>query len=286
MKRAALVCTPESVFTSAVAAAVFAAGVRSLVVCHPDNVILEGTPTAPQGVLWRVCLHCGIEYLPRPQAEVAIADYESQIARDAGEGERVEARQLIEFERANPSIVIGRHDSADPELKFATVEDLFGVIVGAAKTTGEVDDLITKFLQAARARFEAMLTPPQSAPLSILYVEDDKSISGIMRITLEEAGWAVDLCESGAVARDKLLGATRYDVLLLDYELPGMSGLDLARLARSLVHRREAAIIMLSGSSVEREARDAGVDVFLAKPDGAEQVVASIQHLRSFANHA
>jgi CheY-like chemotaxis protein len=70
-----------------------------------------------------------------------------------------------------------------------------------------------------------------------------------------------------------------YDALIFDNELPGIDGLELVRRTRLLPHRRQTPIVMLSASDIEREARMAGVDAFLRKPEDANVVAQTIAQL-------
>jgi CheY-like chemotaxis protein len=70
-----------------------------------------------------------------------------------------------------------------------------------------------------------------------------------------------------------------YDLVLVDNELPGLSGLELVQRARRMTHRRRTPIVMLSGTDCETEAWRAGVDAFLRKPDDIDQVASTIARL-------
>ncbi|MCA1593872.1 MAG: response regulator [Acidobacteria bacterium] len=100
----------------------------------------------------------------------------------------------------------------------------------------------------------------------ILYVEDSLMVAEAVRDALESEGWGVKFCAEGADALREIESATHYDILLLDNELPDVSGLELARRARENSRCRRTPIVMLSGSDCEAEAQRAGVDVFLRKP--------------------
>jgi len=115
-----------------------------------------------------------------------------------------------------------------------------------------------------------------NSQVSILYVEDNASVSDIVKEMLVGENWRVDLCATGNTAVKKLGGKNRYDLLLFDNELPNLSGLELARRARKMPHRRRTPIIIISGSDCETEAWSAGVDAFLRKPDDIEQVPSTI----------
>jgi CheY-like chemotaxis protein len=89
----------------------------------------------------------------------------------------------------------------------------------------------------------------------------------------------VDSCINGTTALKLLKGNTDYDVIIVDNDLPGLNGLELARRTRSIAHRRGTPIIMLSGSDCEREAWRAGVDAFLRKPEAVDKISSTIARL-------
>ena len=119
----------------------------------------------------------------------------------------------------------------------------------------------------------------RARPALILLVEDSQSVAVAVRDTLEEEGWAVRHCSDGAQARREIASETPYDLLLLDNELPGASGLELARRARSTSRRRHTPIIMFSAGDCEAEARAAGVDAFLRKPRDIGLLVGTVARL-------
>jgi CheY-like chemotaxis protein len=116
-------------------------------------------------------------------------------------------------------------------------------------------------------------------PLTILYVEDNRLVSGAVRHVLESEGWRVEACADGHSAMNRLAGGIAYDLLIFDNDLPGASGLELTRYARSLPHYRKTPIIMVSASDCSAEARGAGVNLFLSKPDDIHSLVESVRRL-------
>jgi DNA-binding response OmpR family regulator len=115
--------------------------------------------------------------------------------------------------------------------------------------------------------------------LTILHVEDSRLVANAVRDTLEAEGWRVELCMDGNAALNELAGEVIYDLLLLDNGLPHVSGLELARYARGLRRYRRTPIIMLSASDCAAEAKRAGVDLFLKKPEGIWMLVESVKRL-------
>jgi CheY-like chemotaxis protein len=115
--------------------------------------------------------------------------------------------------------------------------------------------------------------------VTILHVEDDRLVANAVRGTLRREGWDVEMCEDGTTALQRLSSETHYDVLLFDNELPDFSGIVLIYEARRLPHRQQTPIIMLSASNVEREARRAGANVFLRKPEDVTALAETIARL-------
>lgn len=113
----------------------------------------------------------------------------------------------------------------------------------------------------------------------MLHVEDNKAVARLIQETLGDEGHRVDSCTNGAVALEVLKGKTRYDAIIVDNDLPGLSGLELVLRVRSMSHRRNTPIIMLSGDNCEREAWRAGVSDFLRKPGGVGEVSSTITRL-------
>lgn len=73
--------------------------------------------------------------------------------------------------------------------------------------------------------------------IRILHVEDDKTVAGIVKEMFENQGWQVDSCADGNAALEKISGEEDYDLLLVDYDLPGANGLGTINHARELDHR-------------------------------------------------
>ncbi|MFL6230721.1 MAG: response regulator [Pyrinomonadaceae bacterium] len=115
--------------------------------------------------------------------------------------------------------------------------------------------------------------------LTILYVEDNRLVSGAVKDTLEAEGWRVTLMEDGLAGRREVESTTHYDVILLDQELPHVEGCLLVEHARALPHRRHTPIIIMSAGDCGTAARAAGADAFLQKPEGIHQLVTTITRL-------
>jgi CheY-like chemotaxis protein len=121
---------------------------------------------------------------------------------------------------------------------------------------------------------DANLRP--TPPFSILHVEDNQTVASMVKDTLESEGWEIETCVDGSIALEKIESDAHYDLLLLDSDLPGVNGLELLRCARSMAHRRQTPIVLLSAQTIEREALDAGANAVLHKPEGVGSLTATI----------
>ncbi|HWS89728.1 MAG TPA: response regulator [Pyrinomonadaceae bacterium] len=121
---------------------------------------------------------------------------------------------------------------------------------------------------AGRAESASAAEGRTARRFSILYAEQAPLVADAVRETLEAEGWRVEVCARGDEALRRLQGEARFDLLILDFRLPGLDGLELVRRARELPRGVRTPIIMFTDSEVERDARRAGVDAYLRKPRG------------------
>src|SRR5262249_55926452 len=103
---------------------------------------------------------------------------------------------------------------------------------------------------------------------SILVVEDEPAIQELLRVNLEDAGYQVRSVTDAEGARSELR-ATLPDLVLLDWMLPGQSGLALARSLRGDARTRDVPIIMVTARAEEADrvaGLEAWVDDYVTKP--------------------
>ena len=114
---------------------------------------------------------------------------------------------------------------------------------------------------------------------SILVVEDESAIAELVSINLRHAGFDVTIAATADQAH-AAVDAVLPDLVLLDWMLPGQSGLALAKQWRSSARTRDLPIIMLTarGDEADRVAGlDAGADDYLAKPFSTKELLARIR---------
>lgn len=114
---------------------------------------------------------------------------------------------------------------------------------------------------------------------TILVVEDEPTIQSLIEVNLRRAGHTVLLAADAETARQLVRDALP-DLVLLDWMLPGMSGVDFARLLRSEARTRLLPIIMLTARAGERdkiEGLELGADDYVTKPFSPRELVARIK---------
>lgn len=113
--------------------------------------------------------------------------------------------------------------------------------------------------------------------MKILVIEDEPGISGFLKQGLEEESFAVDVADNGKDGLElALIG--EYDLLLVDWMLPGISGIELTRNYRKLFP--QTPIIFLTAKDTPEEAVFAlqqGANDFIRKPFNFEELLARIR---------
>ena len=115
--------------------------------------------------------------------------------------------------------------------------------------------------------------------MRILVVEDERALCETIVRSLRRLAYSVDPCYDGDTAID-LLGSERYDLVLLDLNLPGADGMTVLRTLRQT--DRETKVLILSARSEvadKVEGLDAGANDYLAKPFHLEELEARIRSL-------
>ncbi|MFN4141863.1 phosphate regulon transcriptional regulator PhoB [Aestuariivirga sp.] len=114
---------------------------------------------------------------------------------------------------------------------------------------------------------------------SILVVEDEEPIQILLAYNLEAEGYRVRQTADGEEVM-RLLAEERPDLILLDWMLPGMSGIEVCRLLRTKPETRDIPIIMLTARSEEAErvrGLATGADDYMVKPFSVPELLARIR---------
>jgi len=114
---------------------------------------------------------------------------------------------------------------------------------------------------------------------SIMLVEDEAPIREMLKIVLEQAGFAVNEAEDYDIALEKMIEPYP-DLVLLDWMLPGGSGVQLARKLKEHEFTRDIPIIMLTARGEEEDkvrGLEAGADDYITKPFSPKELVARIK---------
>lgn len=116
----------------------------------------------------------------------------------------------------------------------------------------------------------------------LLIVDDELLIRKVLRALMLRVGFRdIDEACDGAEAID-LMNMRAYDVVLTDWNMPHVSGLELLKTIRHSTTKRQTAVVLLSGEVSQRrrvEAIDCGADAFVEKPFVAASLCAQVARL-------
>lgn len=116
-------------------------------------------------------------------------------------------------------------------------------------------------------------------PHRILVVEDDEALGPMLEYNLEKAGFSPILVTDGDEALLRLAEETP-DLMVLDWMLPGTSGIEICRQARARPETRVTPIIMLTAKGEEGDrirGLDTGADDYVTKPFSVTELMARIR---------
>jgi two-component system, cell cycle response regulator DivK len=124
---------------------------------------------------------------------------------------------------------------------------------------------------------------PKSVPKRILIVEDNELNMNLLNDVLEAYGYDIVKTDSGAAVLE-LARTHRPDLVLMDIQLPDVSGLDAVRQLKGDSETREIPVIAVTAFAMagdERRALDSGCDGYIAKPIMLREFLATIEEYLS-----
>ena len=125
----------------------------------------------------------------------------------------------------------------------------------------------------------------QTKPL-VMVVEDDAAIATLLRYNLEKSGYRVEEAVDGQEAVTRI-AETKPDLVLLDWMLPTMSGIEVCRQIRRRPETRELPVIMVTARAEDQDAvrgLNTGADDYITKPFSVEALLARVRALLRRSN--
>ncbi len=113
---------------------------------------------------------------------------------------------------------------------------------------------------------------------TVLVVDDDETMRGALKRVLEHENYRVLLAEDG-IALSKVLEATRFDLILLDINLPWIDGYELCRVIKSHYRLKNIPLIMVSARKTQEDidrGYQSGCDEYITKPFDVSEITATI----------
>jgi two-component system phosphate regulon response regulator PhoB len=112
--------------------------------------------------------------------------------------------------------------------------------------------------------------------LRVLIVEDEKALAEILEYNFKKEGYTVDTALDGEIALDKIIFKAP-DLIILDWMLPKLSGIELCRKVRSNKKVKNIPIIMLTARGEEKDrlkGLEMGADDYVTKPFSINELLA------------
>ena len=122
----------------------------------------------------------------------------------------------------------------------------------------------------------------------ILVVDDESSIRDMLRMALESNGFEIDEASNAKLAQEKV-NHYKPNLILLDWMMPGTSGVELVRRLRAESSTQNIPIIMLTAKDSEDnsvQALDTGADDYITKPFSPKALIARVNAVLRRANGA
>lgn len=117
-----------------------------------------------------------------------------------------------------------------------------------------------------------------SASIPVLVIDDDPVVRQFVELVLAQAGYNVSSVATAELGI-KALQTARWDLVLLDINIPDMNGLEVLRLLRKYQKVKASVMMMTARGDVStvREAMETGADGYLVKPFGPQDLLKRVE---------
>jgi len=115
----------------------------------------------------------------------------------------------------------------------------------------------------------------QGIPATILLVDDDHAVREVVAAMLEDLGYRVVEADNGAAALGLLSAGNRVDLVVADFSMPGMTGMELLRQATAC--RPELPVLLVTGYADDKTLAALGEERLVLKPFRNEELARKVR---------
>jgi CheY-like chemotaxis protein len=119
-------------------------------------------------------------------------------------------------------------------------------------------------------------TDESAEPLSVLVIDDDEALLRMLRLSLASAGVRVETASTGEIGLERLASG-RFDVILLDLQMPSMDGRTFYREMRERGY--ETQVVIVSAYGAEEAKRELSAAAAIPKPLDPDLLVETVQRV-------
>jgi len=111
---------------------------------------------------------------------------------------------------------------------------------------------------------------------SVLVVDDDPDLLGLVQLLLEGVGYRVITAGEGQEALSRV-AEKMPDLILLDMKMPGMNGWDFARAFRQRYDRAAPIVVLTAAEDARKRAEEIGAEGYLGKPFDIDELIRIVE---------